>query len=124
MWALFRSSPKRVIRRILYPRIYSSLDKRQDAIKLITNKVFNYGTNKSIREEVSSSNYQNYFQILDQDIYLNSIQRRIFDAIIEFLDSKGIDISDLKERKTTILNSGLIVSGDSVETQNLNLCQD
>ncbi len=45
------------------------------------------------------------------------LERSILDSTIDFLEAKNVDTSDLKERKTTILNSGVIVSGGSIEAK-------
>ena len=52
-------------------------------------------------------------------MYLKSIERRIVDGLSKFLGSKNIDTSDFKETRSTILNHGVMVSGGSVQTQNL-----
>jgi len=39
--------------------------------------------------------------------------------LVEFLDDHNIDTSDLKERQTTILNSGVIVQGGDVNAESL-----
>jgi hypothetical protein len=44
-------------------------------------------------------------------MHLKILERQILDTIVRFLDARNIDTSDLKERQTTILNNGLLVSG-------------
>jgi hypothetical protein len=80
---------------------------------------FNYGAFISIRELASSGLYSQYFQKLDKEMYMKIIEREIFDALINFLDSKNIDTSELKERSNVIYNSGLILSGGSINATNL-----
>jgi len=75
------------------------------------NELFNYGSWDSLRESVSSSNYRRYFQRLDKEMYFKIIEKRLFDSIVSFLDARDIDTSDLKETRTTILNSGIMISG-------------
>jgi len=75
------------------------------------NAAFNYGSLGSLRELASVSVYRRYFQKLDKEMNMKILERQIFDTIIDFLDAKGIDTSDLKERQTTLLNNGLVVSG-------------
>ncbi|MCP4147245.1 MAG: hypothetical protein GY757_05795, partial [bacterium] len=43
----------------------------------------------------------------------------IVNSIIEFLDSKNVDTSDLKEKTSTILNSGVIISGGAMTAENI-----
>jgi len=72
---------------------------------------FNYGAVTSLREDTSSGFYRRYFQKLDSELYKKVLERQIFDTIIRFLDARNIETADLKERQTTVLNSGVIVSG-------------
>lgn len=94
---------------------------RKKKIKEIKyNYAFNYGATTSLRERVSYDNkYNRYFQKLDKEMYLKSIERKIVDGLSKFLDSKNIDTSDFKQTTSTILNHGVMVSGGSVQTQNL-----
>ncbi|NJM73317.1 MAG: hypothetical protein HC862_26100 [Scytonema sp. RU_4_4] len=81
---------------------------------------FNYGATESIREKASMTEYTQYFQNLDTQMYYKIINQQIIDSLCEFLESKNIDISDLKEKSKVIFNSGVIVSGSSsINTQNL-----
>jgi hypothetical protein len=75
------------------------------------NRSFNYGAVTSLREDTASGFYRRYFQKLDSELYKKVLERQIFDAIIRFLDARNIETADLKERQTTVLNSGVIVSG-------------
>ncbi|MBZ5681003.1 MAG: hypothetical protein LAO24_12940 [Acidobacteriia bacterium] len=75
------------------------------------NRSFNYGAASSLREDTASGFYRRYFQKLDSELYKKVLERQIFDTIIRFLDLRNIETADLKERQTTVLNSGVIVSG-------------
>ncbi|HTS06842.1 MAG TPA: hypothetical protein VMP68_14785 [Candidatus Eisenbacteria bacterium] len=75
------------------------------------NRSFNYGAVTSLREDTASGFYRRYFQKLDSELYKKVLERQIFDTIIKFLDARNIETTDLKERQTTVLNSGVIVSG-------------
>jgi hypothetical protein len=75
------------------------------------NLAFNRGATSSLREDVSTGNYRRFFQKLDKEMHVKIVERQIFDTIIRFLDARNIDTSDLIERRTTIMNSGVIVSG-------------
>lgn len=64
--------------------------------------------------------YRRYFQKLDKEMHLKILERQILDTIVRFLDARNIDTSDLKERQTTILNNGLVVSGSgSIQAESL-----
>lgn len=96
----------------------SQRKKKEKEIK--SNPAFNYGAVTSLRERISYNNeYNRYFQKLDQEMYLKAIERRIIDGLLKFLDIKNVDTSDFKETRSTILNHGVMVSGGSVQAQNL-----
>ena len=83
------------------------------------NERFNYGWVRSLREEWSGALYERYFQLLDKDMYSKILQSRIIDAIEVALETRGISTETIKDRGTTILNQGLIVSGGKVEAQSV-----
>ncbi len=83
------------------------------------NMVFNHGATVSIRELASSSEFRVFFQKLDRDMHFKIIERQLLDLIVDFLDEHNIDTSDLKERQTTILNNGVIVSGGMIKAKSL-----
>lgn len=86
---------------------------------ILENAVFDYGARDSIRDYSSSRIYQRYFQKLDKEMYLKVIERHMLDAIIEFLDRRNIDTTDLRQQQTTIQNSGVMVSGGTLHAENV-----
>jgi hypothetical protein len=87
------------------------LEERELRKTVRNNRSFNYGAMSSLREDCALGSYWRYFQQLDRELYKKVLERQIFDTIIRFLDARNIETSDLKERQTTVLNSGVIVSG-------------
>jgi hypothetical protein len=83
------------------------------------NPLYNWGIASSIREVVSSNRYDHYFQMVDREMYYKVIERTILDSIVDFLGEHNISTTDLKERRTTILNNGVIVQGGNIEAQAL-----
>lgn len=111
-------SPFKVFIEIL--NLFEESNNRKIMRKLVRNTPnFNYGAITSIREAASSLEYTQYFQKLDKEMYLRLIDRQIIDSLVDFLDSKNIDTSDLKEKQTAISNNGIIVSGGSIEATNI-----
>ena len=82
-------------------------------------ETYNYGQSNSLRESWASNLYHTYFQMLDKDMISKTCQHIIINSIVEFLDGKGIATDDIKERRTQIFNSGVIVSGGVVNAQQL-----
>ena len=81
------------------------------------NPFFDFGTGSSLRGKMSSSQYSHFFQRSDKEMYAKIVERTLLDGIVAFLDDHNIDTSDLKERQTTIINSGIIVQGGDVRAQ-------
>jgi hypothetical protein len=81
--------------------------------------LYNYGVAQSFRESMRSDLFLHYFQKLDGDFYSKVLEREILAAILAFLDEHNIDTSELKERQSTILNSGIIVHGGDVKAESL-----
>lgn len=86
---------------------------------ILENPSFDYGARASVREAYTSTAVQQYFQKLDEEMYFKAIERRILDTITEFLEARNIDTSDIKERRTTILNHGVIITGGSIQAEAL-----
>lgn len=85
---------------------------------------FNYGATQSIRDSVIDDDYHVFFQRLDQIMYTKILEKELLDTLINFLESKGVDISDVKERSMTVLNNGVIVSGGTLKAQTLAVGKD
>lgn len=85
---------------------------------------FDYGASTSIRTEVTQTLYYQHFQKLDKERYFKTIEKRLFNLIGDFLDSKNIDSSEFKEREATILNHGVIVTGGNLISENLAVGKD
>jgi hypothetical protein len=83
---------------------------------------FDYGAEFSLREEASDWLLYRYFQALDRELYAKTIEHRVLDALVQFLEDHNIDSSDLIQRQTSIYNSDLFagrdisIKGSSVRT--------
>ena len=80
------------------------------------NPNFNYGVASSLRQDVTGSDYLHYFQKSDREMFVKILDNQILETLLDFLDEHNIDTSQLRERQTTILNSGVIgnVTGQAV----------
>jgi hypothetical protein len=109
----------------LLDKIYETLGRtfgfeERAKIKEIENNLqFDYGVGTSLRQQTSSPVYQHYFQMLDQEMYIKILDRQLLETLTTFLDEHNIDTSDIKERQTAILNTGLIVQGGEVKAEAL-----
>jgi len=92
----------------------------RNAKKQIRNDpLFNYGSGESLRVKMSSDKYSHYFQKMDKELYSKTIEKTILESIIDFLEQHNIDISELRDTQSNIVNSGIIVQGGDVNTNNL-----
>jgi len=80
---------------------------------------FDYGAGQGHRQAFSSGKYTHYFQTADGAFYTQVLEKSILDNIITFLEKHRIDTSDLRERQTVIMNSGLMVQGGNVNAESL-----
>jgi hypothetical protein len=83
------------------------------------NPLFDYGTTSNVRSLLAGDRFSHYFQLSDKDLYDKTLDREILDSLVTFLDAHNVDTSDLKERQSTILNSGVLVQGGNVNADTL-----
>ncbi len=81
-------------------------------------QVFDYGARIGVRELGATAEPDHYFQWLDARKYLRTLEVQVLNGITEFLESRGIDTSDLRARQTTILNTGTFMPGANINAQN------
>ena len=84
-----------------------------------TDLLYDYGATRSLRESTAGTAWSAYFQKLDKEMHQKILQQQLIDTLIDFLDEKGVDTSELKERVMQVLNNGVIVSGGTINAQGL-----
>jgi hypothetical protein len=70
---------------------------------------FDYGARFSVRERGSSGLARNAFQVHDAVKYKRIIERRVVATVLDFLEGRGVDTSEFRQRATAILNQGTII---------------
>ncbi len=75
---------------------------------------WDYGAATSVRQAYASGEYVRYFQRADTDAYEKTLEKEILDALVDVLDAKGVNTSDIRERQSTILNHGVIVQNGNI----------
>ena len=113
LWALFKILIK------LQHGLQRWSERREERKTILENPSFDYGASFSIREWASSESYRRYFQKLDKEMYLKVLEKNILDSILTFLEERNVDVSDFKQRQTTILNNGVMISGGSLNADSL-----
>ncbi|MFJ7072562.1 zinc ribbon domain-containing protein [Streptomyces sp. NPDC098781] len=107
---LLIGSPVSVMAGLFAPLNQGSKQRRQ-ALE-IRHRTFDYGASFSLRDAASDQLYYRYFQQLDRELYAKTVEHRVLDALVEFLEDHNIDTNELMQRQTTIFNSGLYAGGD------------
>ncbi|WP_147341212.1 hypothetical protein [Actinomadura logoneensis] len=80
--------------------------------------VHDYGARLSVRELVADTRMQDFLQLADVDKYARLIQRRVNEALLDYLGSEcGVDVSAYRDQAGTILNQGVIMTGGRVDGQ-------
>ncbi|MEA3076157.1 MAG: hypothetical protein QOF60_1065 [Actinomycetota bacterium] len=111
-------APSATVAWLLSP-LQQQSSKRAAEREIRENRAFNYGAHASVRELAMSSGFRKYFQKVDKDMYLKVLERRILDLVVTFFDDRGIDTSELRERRNTIVNYGVMMSGGIVRAGSL-----
>ena len=91
----------------------------QEVKEVKDNEKYNYGWPESLRETWAQPRYEKYFQILDRDMYFKIVQQRLIDSITESLESRNISTDALKDRGTTIMNEGVMITGGNLKADSM-----
>ncbi|XZF15523.1 hypothetical protein ACTHGU_05260 [Chitinophagaceae bacterium MMS25-I14] len=77
------------------------------------------GSNHIIDRLFRDQYYGDYFQSQDADFYLKTVEKRVLNTIIDFLEDHNINVSDFKESVVHILNNGIMMSGGELKADNV-----
>lgn len=77
---------------------------------------YNYGFPFSLRESWIQADFYRYFQQLDKQMYVKLVQHTLLDSLVNLLQQKGINTENIIERQSTIINSGVIVNGGAINS--------
>lgn len=94
-------------------------ERREEEELILEDPSFDYGAAFSFRQWASANEYRRYFQKLDKEMYLKVLEKNILDAILTFLEENDVDVSELKQRQTMILNNGVMLSGSNFTAGNV-----
>ncbi|MCP2249417.1 hypothetical protein [Lentzea aerocolonigenes] len=70
-----------------------------------------YGARVSIRELASEPSVDNYFQLTDVERYIKVLEARLLRTIGEFLQSKGISVTEFMEQAMQVTNNNVHITG-------------
>jgi hypothetical protein len=75
------------------------------------NPLYDYGVMTSVREMYSDARFIHYFQKLDYERYVKTLDQTILDTIADFLDVNDIDTTLFNGARNNIINNGVIMQG-------------
>ncbi|MER5700856.1 hypothetical protein ABT023_02680 [Micromonospora sp. NPDC002296] len=75
---------------------------------------YDRGARVSVRELGMAGDTRHHLQTQEIDKHQRIIERRVLAATLDFLESRGVDTSEYRQRATTLLNAGTVVSGGSL----------
>ncbi|WP_018545677.1 hypothetical protein [Streptomyces sp. LaPpAH-108] len=90
----------------------SEQSKQRRQAREIRHRTFNYGASFSIRDAAGDQVYYRYFQQMDRELYAKTVEHRVLDALVAFLEDHHIDTGELVQRQTAIYNTGLYAAGN------------
>jgi hypothetical protein len=111
-------SPVELLKSLLLP-LQHQIELASIRKQIRKNRSFDYGAISSIRQDASASIQRRYFDSLDANMHATIIERQILESTVEFLDRKNIDITELKKQQTFILNSGVFMTGGTLNAENV-----
>lgn len=87
--------------------------------EIAENQLYNYGWNRSLRENWAGDNYSRYFQMMDKDFYGKVIAETLLDSLLKSLERRNISTAGLKQASTRIYNEGVMISGGTVQADSI-----
>jgi len=78
---------------------------------VLDNPMYDFGATQGIRDVYGAKSFDSYAQLQDAVLYNKMLDSRLLDMLLEFLERKNVDTSDFRSQKSTIINTGVIVSG-------------
>jgi hypothetical protein len=86
--------------------------------RVVSAGIYNYGA-RSVRAQHSGQLFSHYFQRSDSDLFAKATDTQLINCVIDFLEEHNVDVSDLRTRRVTILNNGVIVERGDVNAESL-----
>jgi hypothetical protein len=77
----------------------------RDTYRIRHRRGFDYGAGNSIREDAADFDEARHVHIANEERYFRVLQRQVVDAVLEFLASNNVDISELRKHQSDILNA-------------------
>lgn len=96
--------------KVIFRPLSRDLETSNSAKHVEKDPFFDYGAPVTALDRVRSARYRRYFQLLDKEMYDKVLERTVLDSIVETLDQHGVDTAEIAERRTTIINNGIMMA--------------
>jgi hypothetical protein len=90
--------------------------RKKDMRDVRRNRPLDRGAGASLREVAAAEDRFFVFAYTDEEMHLDALQRRVLDAIHDFLDKHGVDTADFRQKQTNIVNNHTYTIG-SIQSQ-------
>ncbi|WP_089952807.1 hypothetical protein [Lentzea xinjiangensis] len=75
-----------------------------------------YGARTSLRELAGTSEVDNYFQLTDVERYIKVLESRLLRTMGEFLQGKGISVTEFMEQAMQVTNNNVHITGPVISS--------
>lgn len=75
----------------------------------------------SLRQAAAAPEHAHFFQRLDAERYIKTVELRIFSAIKELLQSKGLSATEFAEAAAQVVNAGIMITGGNFAGDNFSV---
>ncbi|WP_090048444.1 hypothetical protein [Lentzea fradiae] len=75
-----------------------------------------YGAKTSLRELASRKEVDNYFQLTDVERYIKVLESRLLRTLGEFLESRGISVTEFMEQAMQVTNNNVHITGPVISS--------
>jgi len=80
---------------------------------------YDFGAEPPLRRKAADPAAMSFFHAMDRRLDEAALTGRIMRVFIDHLDALGIDTTELREQRSTIMNQGIIVNNGDVNAQNV-----
>ncbi|MDR7276411.1 hypothetical protein [Catenuloplanes atrovinosus] len=114
LWRGLADTPRTVARapRRLVRALIQLVSSSGGPVALQVERGYDYGARIGVRELGQSGTARNRVQLQDVDRFQRLIERRTLAAVLDFLDAKGVDTTEYRQRADSVLN----ISGSNIVT--------
>ncbi|TRW14268.1 Sec-independent protein translocase family protein [Glacieibacterium frigidum] len=85
-------------------------DERRERREVIASPAYNYGATWSLRQHISANTYPNWFQKIDAAQHFRIIEEQIFAALVDLLESHGIDSTAISAQANVLQTTNISVT--------------